>query len=133
MRYLSAEWFEKANAALHAQSNHAPPGRVIVDQTLLSPTEPPVTYRITIERAAAQIVRGADASDSDDERQPADAHFEQQIATAAAIVRGETDAHQAFLLGHIRFRGDISVLIEHRAAFEWLETTLAPVLQETTF
>lgn len=127
VRYLSVEWFEKANAALRAAASGAPAGRVVVDQTLLSPTEPPMTYRVTIEQNNAQMVAEPQSPEGPDAR------FEQQVATAAAIVRGETDAHQAFLLGHIRFEGDIAVLIERRAAFEWLEATLAPVLAETTF
>lgn len=127
VRYLSVEWFETANAAVQAAADQAPEGRVVVDQTILSPGEPPLTYRVTIARGQTEIIREPPTTE------PADAHFEQQAATAAAIVRGETDAHQAFLLGHIRFRGDIAVLIEQRAAFEWLEATLAPVLAKTTF
>lgn len=128
MRYLSDEWFEQADAAVQAANDAAPPGRVVVDQTILSPEHPPVTYRVTIERGQSSIVRSTDPTAGEP-----DAHFEQQAATAAAIVQGETDAHQAFLLGNISFRGDIAVLIEQRAAFEWLEATLAPVLAKTTF
>lgn len=130
MHYLSIEWFEQANAAVQAAASEAPPGRVVVDQTVLNPGEAPLTYRVIIEPGAAEIVREPASLGLTD---AADAHFEQQAATAAAIVRGETDAHQAFLLGHIRFEGDIAVLIEQRAAFEWLEATLAPVLENTMF
>lgn len=63
----------------------------------------------------------------------ADAVFRQSFATARAIAEGSSDAHQAFLLGDIRFEGSIDALITHRASFDWLEQTLAPVMAATSW
>lgn len=63
----------------------------------------------------------------------ADATFRQSLATARAIASGETDAHQAFLLGEIRFEGTIEALIEHRDSLQWLHQALAPVMATTTW
>lgn len=80
-----------------------------------------------IERGACSI------TPLDDSSTPADAIFRQSIETARAVAQGTTDAHQAFLLGHIIFEGNIDVLIERRDAFTWLADALVPVLAETVF
>gem|GEM_PF-892394 len=125
MRYLSEEWIAAADAALRQAAASAPAARIVVDQVI----EGAASYRVIIEQNAASITLLDAAADHG----AADAVFRQQAATAAAVAKGTTDAHQAFLLGHIRFEGAIDVLIERREAFEWLETALAPVLAETVF
>lgn len=124
VQYLGDAWFQAADSAIQAAAGSAPPGRVVVDQTI---TDRDLTYRITISGTSSALT----LHPKDDGE--ASARFEQTEAVAIAIARGHTDAHQAFLLGQLRFHGDIGVLIEQRASFDWLQETLAPVLANTTF
>lgn len=122
MRYLSAQWLTAANEAV--QSSPPPPAgsRLIIDQVV----DGAASWRVVVGDTA-QI--GAQPDDGS----IADATFRQSIATAQAIASGTTDAHQAFLLGEIRFEGNIEALIEHRAVLQWLHDALAPVMAETTW
>lgn len=125
MKYLSDDWLFAANRAVVEAAASAPEPGLIIDQHI----DGVRSYRVRIDRHAASM---ADLEHST--ASPiADASFSQSAATAQAVARGETDAHQAFLLGHIRFSGDVTILIERRAAFEWLQTTLAPVMAQTEF
>lgn len=125
MHYLSDEWITAADAAIQAASATAPSGQVIVDQIV----EGACSYRVIIDQGASSIT----PLDEQASLAPADASFRQTAATAAAVAQGHTDAHQAFLLGQIRFEGDINILIERREALIWLETVLAPVIALSVF
>ena len=123
MRYLTSEWIQAADAAVQAAASTAPEAQIVVDQLVLDT----VDYRVRIERTACSIAL------LDDGLAPADAVFRQTRETAQAVAQGTTDAHQAFLLGHITFEGNIDLLIERRDAFTWLAEALQPVLAKTTF
>ena len=127
MRYLSEQWITAADKAVKSAAGSAPKGRIVIDQVI----EGSISYRIVIDGDDASITQHA--NDELRVEDTADARFSQSLATAAAVAQGQTDAHQAFLLGHIRFDGDVSVLIERRASLVWLETVLAPVLAQTEF
>lgn len=122
MRYLSDEWLAAANEAVQVSS--APAGRVVIDQHVSDAG----SWRTVID-ATSSIQR---ITDGEDLASP-DAAFRQSRETAQAVATGETDAHQAFLLGAITFEGQIDVLIERRASLQWLQETLAPVMQATTW
>jgi len=124
VRYLSKDWIAAADAAVKATATSAPAGRVVVDQTI----DDVVSYRVTIDATDPSVIEVSGHGHTE-----ADATFRQTAATASAVAQGHTDAHQAFLLGHIQFTGDISLLIERRSSFEWLASALAPVLAKTTF
>ena len=102
----------------------APTERVVIDQYVDGVAD----YRVTIHRYASSIV-----TIKGEPTERPDATFRQSAETARAIASGATDSHQAFLLGHVRFVGNIELLIERRDAFLWLEETLAPILALTTF
>lgn len=125
MHYLSKEWLDAANSAVQAQQSSAPLARLTIDQHV--GTE--VSYRVIVERDASSVTPIDDAHD----RAAADAVFHQERETAVAIAQGDTDAHQAFLLGDISYSGDVSVLIERREAFDWLQATLTPLMADTSF
>ena len=90
-----------------------------------------IRWRVTL--GPQSRIERVDASGDPSVDAGPDAVFRQSIDTARAIAQGDTDAHQAFLLGDIRFEGSIDALITHRASFEWLEQTLAPVMEATTW
>jgi len=125
MRYLSDAWLDAANDAL--ATSEAPPqgARLIIDQHVSDVG----SWRVVIDDAP-HIDRLAG---EDPERSRADAAFRQSLATAHAIAVGSTDAHQAFLLGEIRFEGDINAVIQQRDALRWLQLALAPVMAQTTW
>lgn len=124
MQYLSDEWFEAADAAVRASP--APPAEIVVDQhidggpswrVVIGPE--PSVQRLPVDPAV--------------ELPEADAVFHQSRRTAEAIARGDTDSHQAFLLGQVRFSGDIDRLLSRREALAWLQQALAPVMNETVW
>ncbi len=124
VRYLSNEWIEAADEAVRAASSSAPAERLTIDQYI----EGAMSYRVVIERDACSV--GAVPTPT---TEAADASFRQSEATARAVAQRSTDAHQAFLLGHITFEGNVDVLIARRDAFAWLESALAPVMSHTEF
>lgn len=126
MRYLSDEWFAAANAAVRDAASSAPEGRVAIEQVI----EGLVRYQVVIARGESGVLR---LPHDDSPVGQADAIFTQSESTARSIARGETDAHQAFLLGRIGFEGDVEVLIDRRDAFSWLDEVLAPLMATTTF
>lgn len=128
VRYLSSEWIAAAADAVERAQDHAPAEPTIVDQHV----EDTVSYRVVIETGACSLTVLDDATDFPAEP-AADATFHQSHATARAVASGETDAHQAFLLGKIRFEGDVGVLIQRRASFDWLAEVLSPVMAATEF
>ena len=124
MEYLSLEWISAADAAVKAAAGSAPAESLIIDQHV----EGAVNYRIVLgSNPSVQVISSTDADS------PADAVFSQDLATATAVATGATDAHQAFLLGDIRFAGNVNLLIERRDAFDWLQAALGPVIGETDF
>ena len=125
MKYLSDEWLRAANQAVVAAVGSAPDPGVTIDQHI----DGGRSYRVRISNENAGLV----SLDESHDATAADASFTQSAATAQAIASGETDAHQAFLLGDIRFEGDVTILIERRDAIEWLQATLAPVMANTEF
>lgn len=128
MRYLSDEWIEAADAAVRAASP-APSGPLVVEQRV--ETDDGTRGWRTVFGAESRIEPAPAGPDGPPGEPPVDAVFSQSEATARAVATGNTDAHQAFLLGDIRFEGSVEALIEHRASFEWLEAALAPVMAVT--
>ena len=124
MQYLSQEWLSEADNAVRSAAASAPNHHLVIDQVVTDAA----SYQIRINGEESTIVPLEAGASSD-----AHARFTQSLATAVAIAQGVTDAHQAFLLGHIRFEGDAAVLIERQEAFAWLEGVLAPVLAATAF
>lgn len=124
MRYLSEEWLAAAADAVR-DASPAPSGPLIVDQRV-DHDGTSLCWRTTFGPESSIVA--VDAADG-----TADVVFRQSFETARAVAQGETDAHQAFLLGAIRFEGSIDALITHRDSFEWLEQTLAPVMASTTW
>jgi len=122
---LSQDWFTAAHAAVQVNEASAPPTRLTIDQRVGEQ----IRYRVVIERDACSIAPIKDSHEVD----AADAVFDQEMHTAVSIAQGYTDAHQAFLLGHIRYCGNVNVLIERRDAFEWLQAALAPLMATTSF
>ena len=122
MEYLSEAWFLAADRALRSAERPAPL-RLVIDQNVTGRER----WRVVLDPAGSRIERPPESPSS------ADGSFEQSLTTAAAIARGELDAHAAFLLGEISYRGDIEVLIDARPALDWLETQLAPVMAKTVW
>lgn len=123
MRYLSDEWIAAADKAVRAAAANAPAEPLVIDQHVTGVA----SYRVRIAQGDCSVAAlGAGA-------EGADATFRQDAATARAVATGETDAHQAFLLGRITFTGDADVLIQRRDAFAWLADTLTSVMADTEF
>lgn len=119
--YLSDDWLAAADAAVRSAPQPAP-AELTIDQVV----EGGPDWRIVIGPEPTITARNGAVG-------TADVTFHQTLETATAIAKGETDAHQAFLLGRIRFEGEIDRLIEGRDALAWLAEALMPVMADTNF
>ncbi len=63
----------------------------------------------------------------------ADLSFTTSYATAAQIAAGTLSAQRAFMEGHLKVGGDLSLLITHQRAVAAVDDALAPVRAETTY
>lgn len=123
VRYLSDDWLAAADRAVRRAGEPAP-SSIVIDQWV----DGAGGFRVVIGPEASVAALRADTNDD-----VAAATFRQTLETARAIATGATDAHQAFLLGRIEFSGDLDRVIAARDALAWLEATLAPVMEETTW
>lgn len=126
MEFLSDDWLGAADQAVRDSAATAPAIPLTIDQHI----EGVVSYRVVIDRGVASVQR-IDATNTS--LGAPDAAFTQSAETARSLASGETDAHQAFLLGEITFAGDIDVVIARRDALDWLQAALAPVMELTDF
>ena len=124
VRYLSEEWLSAADQAVR-DASPAPSGALVIDQHV-DDDGTALCWRTTLGTQSRIEAVPAESTG-------ADAVFRQSFATARAIAEGSSDAHQAFLLGDIRFEGSIDALITHRESFDWLEQALAPVMAATSW
>lgn len=122
--YLSDAWIAAANRALAAESAQFGTTQLTIYQQVLAAR----SYVVHITDQGASLVAAGQPDPP-----PGALCFAQDWSTACRIAQGETDAHQAFLLGDITFSGEIASLLSHAATFEHLATILAPVMAQTVF
>jgi len=124
MDYLGDAWIHAANDAL--ASSEVVPGDdpIFIAQHV----DDACAYLISITKSGTSVV------DLAGDQPPATAlRFRQSWATACSIARGETDAHQAFLLGEVHFSGDIATLLASAPVLNSIASALEPVMAQTTF
>jgi hypothetical protein len=63
----------------------------------------------------------------------ADLSFATSYATAAQIAAGTLSAQRAFIEGHLKVGGDLSLLITHQRAVAAVDDALASVRAQTTY
>jgi len=127
-RYLSAEWFERAQRAVSENDAHvrATDGAdLVVQQHVTAGPEGDVAYHVDVQGDEVRISPGVAADPT--------VTFIQDWGTASAIGKGELSAQGAFMAGRIRVRGDLPRLVECSGVFGDLDDVLAGLRAQTTY
>lgn len=127
--FLSAEWIDLLDdAATRAPAvtvddaeDDAEAGEPITIEYVVGD----VRYHLEVARGRVRFCRGAAAD--------ATARFSTDVATAAAIARGELSAQRAFMAGRLRVGGDVVALTRAQAVLTLLPDVFAAVRPQTTF
>jgi hypothetical protein len=125
--YLSDAWLDALTSAASATSvGEVTNGGPLVVQTVI--TDGPrgeVTYHLVLDGPALAVRRGRAERPT--------VTFTQDFETAADVASGRTSAQAAFMGGDIRVGGDVTALIEHRAALAAFDEVMASVASRTHF
>lgn len=123
IEYLSSQWIDACDQALR-QAGSAPIEQpVSVGQKITDGGTEAASYTIALGPNCSAAV-GVDT---------ADVIFEQDLALARSIAKGDATAHEAFMLGELKVSGDPRALIASSAATSWLHEVLAPVRSQTSW
>jgi len=121
-RFLSPEWLaDLAAAATGASGPDEEP--FTLQQVVVGP--PDVAWAVTV--GAGKVIVEVGRVDSPT------VTFSQDVATAAAIHRGELSAQAAFMTGRLRVGGDVRALLERQGTLAELDDTFGPVRRATTY
>jgi SCP-2 sterol transfer family len=124
--FLSDEWL----AALDSSARAAPPvpgAAPFVLEQIVTDTNGRrlVAYQVVFDDTGMRVDSGSTA--------PADVVFVTDIATAAAIARGTTNAQRALAAGRFQVRGNTETLVARAGALRALDGVFAAVRAETTY
>jgi hypothetical protein len=126
VQYLSAEWMEAARIAIagDASLRRATAGvRLTVEHVVVDGPRGTIRWHLRIDDGEVGLNEGAAAAP--------DVRFTVDYDTAARIAAGELSAQRAFVEGHLRVGGDLSVLIRHQKALSTIDDALAGVRART--
>lgn len=127
-RYLSGEWLAALQGAANASTDLAEATRGVnlcVQQLVTDAPSGDAEYHVSIDDGVVEVRPGA-----------ADAPtvtFEQDYGTAVSIARGEMSAQGAFMLGLVRVRGELAMLVTHGDALAGLNDVFGTVRAETQY
>jgi predicted lipid carrier protein YhbT len=128
VRYLSPEWLAAAaDAVAHDTTLRRLAAEVDLtyEMTVADGPEGTVCWHVTIRPDDVRLTPGpADR---------ADLRFTTSWDVACAIARGEQAAATAFIDGHLRVGGDLSLLLHHQRRLSAVDDTLADLRPHTTW
>lgn len=124
VEFLSDEWIDALDAAARDRPPVVDDPLASIEVTIAQRVIDGPSWRLVVDRGAVSVVRGDE---------PADVRLTSDRATAAAIASGRRAALDAFISGDLRLGGDVSMLLEHRAALEALGDVFARVGVATDF
>lgn len=128
MRYLSPEWLAAAadaiahDAALQDVANEID---LTLEQTVADGPEGTVCWHIILRDGRARLVNGPISS--------ADLRFTTTWDIARSIARGDLAAPTAFIDGHLRVGGDLTLLLRHHRKLAAVDDILATLRSKTTW
>jgi len=127
VRYLSDEWITAVSQAVahnvdlrEVAANHT----VSVTQVVTSTPFGDVAYHLLCRDGVVAFAAGA---------VPSDVVFTQSYETAVGVATGHINAAEAFIHGHIHFKGDHQRVIDAQAIFAALDTVFVQVRSRTVF
>jgi len=143
VRYLSSAWLDAAAAALAdslALQDAIGDVALTLEQTVTDVPEVPdlpdgpdgaggsggtVRWHVLLDHGDARLVAGP--------AEHADLRFTTTYRVARAIALGELAAPTAFIAGHLRVGGDLTLLTRHQRLLASLDDVLVDVRKATTF
>ncbi len=128
MRYLSPEWFAAVQAAADRRGVGAPGvtgSAVTVQQVVTGGPDGDVTYHVVLSDGRVHVGSG--------EAPDPTVTFSQDYETAAAVAKGELSAQGAFMVGRIRVRGDLRVIVSNQDVLAGVEDVFADVRTQTQY
>jgi SCP-2 sterol transfer family len=128
VQYLSAEWMRAAHRAIadDASIGRGTAGvRLTVEHVVVDGPRGTVRWHIAVDDGEVDLVAGAAVRP--------DLRFTTDYATASRIAAGRMGAQRAFVEGHLRVGGDLSLLIRHHKALSTIDDALAGVRARTRY
>jgi hypothetical protein len=98
--------------------------RLTVEHVAIDGPRGTVRWNITIDDGEVRLVEGPAVRP--------DLRFTTDYATAARIAAGSLGAQRAFVEGHLRVGGDLSLLIRHHKALSTIDDALVGVRARTS-
>jgi hypothetical protein len=109
VQFLSDEWIDALDAAARAHprlANDAGTPPLVVQQTVTDTAWGDVSYRLEVRDGEVGVRHGAVLDPT--------VSLTTDVATAAAIARGELAAQLAFMQGRLRIGGNVGALLTHQ-------------------
>ncbi len=126
VEYLSDAWIAALDTALHACTELATLGPLVIEQVVRDvPGRGVVRYRCEVSPVGTRVVAGGDGRP--------DLRLTTDYVTAAAIARGYENAQSALADGRLRLGGDVGALARHAAALAALSDATAELRATTTY
>ena len=128
VRYLGLDWIRELSrevAESETMATLAASHRIGVTQIVTDGPEGTVVYHLQVGEGRAEF--GAGPAD------PEDVVMEQSWATAVGVATGELNAHEAFMTGRIKLRGDQGLLLASQPVFGALDAVFSAVRPRTDY
>ena len=128
VEFLSPEWITRLDRAVRSDAaleRATAEISLVVEQQITRPDGPATVYRVVFDRGSNRVEAGTGEA--------TDVRFTQDIATATAIARGELSAQRAFMTGELTVGGNLTTLVDHRAALGGLTDLFSALRAEKTF
>jgi putative sterol carrier protein len=128
VRYLGLDWIRELSrevAESETMASLAASHRIGVTQIVTDGPEGTVVYHLQVGDGRAEF--GAGPAD------PEDVVMEQAWATAVGVATGELNAHEAFMTGRIKLRGDQELLLASQPVFGALDAVFGAVRPRTDY
>lgn len=124
--FLSPEWIAEYDRLVRAAGSPPVESPLVIEQRVIA-GQPAVSWQLLLDKQGAHV-----ASDPADFAPPA-VIFTQTTATATAIAKRSSTAHEAFMVGDLQITGDVTALTANTAVTEWLDSALGELYAATDF
>ncbi len=128
VRYLGLDWIRELTrevAENETLAALATSHRIGVTQIVTDGPEGIVVYHLQVGDGRAEFGAGP--------AEPQDVVMEQSWETAVGVATGELNAHEAFMTGRIRLRGDQELLLASQPVFGALDAVFGAVRPRTDY
>ena len=128
VRYLSLDWLDELGRVVETDDDLrelATEHEIGITQIVREGPEGDITYHLQVAAGAARFGPGP--------AEPEHVRMEQSWDTAVAVAKGELNAQDAFVSGHIRLFGDQQRLLASQPVFRALDAVFTDVRSRTEY